>query len=514
MTDWTQGYVADIPYALGFYRETMPNHLAFAALCAGDHPGGALKSKRVLELGIGMGLGFVVGAAASPHIYYEGVDFNPLHVAHANGLIEAANLTNITVREASFQDVASEAQEGQHDIDVIVLHGILTWVSADAHVAIVEIARKRLKPGGVLYVSYNSMPGWAHVLPMQRLMRENAKRLASRSDLQTASGVELVKSLTAEGAVYFTANPSLAPRVDKLTTMNANYLAHEYLNANWFIFHFADVAEMFGRAKLGFLASATLAENIDSLSVPEKMRQRVIDAKDSIWKETLRDFATNKQFRRDIFARGHTSLTPAESMAFVDKVQFALATPRNKLTFKIGTALGELEGRADLYGPVAELLATKIASFGEIAALPAFTTAGGRGAALQTMALLVHTGQVLPIVTQIDVDRRPAQRLNRALVEHMLRGRTYNFLAAPNAGSGIPATNLDLLMFAAVISNSSDNTTTLANYVLGAMSRLGISPAEKGVPITEPGAQREAVNKSVDEFIGGILPVWQRLGVL
>ncbi|TXM67545.1 methyltransferase domain-containing protein [Methylobacterium sp. WL12] len=513
MTAWTEGYVSDIPYALGFYRETTPNHLAFAAACVGANPGGALAPKRVLELGFGMGLGFVLAAAANPATHFEGVDFNPQHVAHARGLADAAGLQNIVIAEASFQDVAREAQEGQHDLDLIVLHGILTWVSAEAHMAIVEIARKRLKPGGLLYVSYNAMPGWAHVLPLQRLMRENAKRVSGRSDQQTVSGIELVKALSTEGARYFDANPNLAQRVEKLSGMDPNYLAHEYLNANWFIFHVADVADMFGKAKLGYLGSATLSENIDVVSVPEGMRQRVAAATDPIWRETLRDYASNKQFRRDIYARGLTALTSPESRSLLGKMRFALAVPRNKVTFKFSGALGEIAGNEGVYGPVADLLSTRISSFAEIATLPAVEGAGGWGTALQTVALLVHSGQVLPISANADSDLKPAQRINRIIADKILQGRTYGFLAAPLAGSAIQVGTLDLLMFAAQLAEKAE-PDAMARYVVGAMRQLGRNPIKDGVAVTNEAEQIAHVRENAATFLSEQLPVWRRLGVI
>lgn len=513
MTAWTEGYVSDIPYALGFYRESTPNHLAFAAACIGAHPGGALAPKRILELGFGMGLGFVLAAAANPATHFEGVDFNPQHVAHAGGLADAAGLQNISIAEASFQDVAREAREGQHDLDLIILHGILTWVSAEAHAAIVEIARKRLKPGGMLYVSYNAMPGWAHVLPLQRLMRENAKRVSGRSDQQTVSGIELVKALSTEGARYFSANPNLAQRVEKLTGMDPNYLAHEYLNANWFIFHVADVAEMFGRAKLSYLGSATLSENIDAVSVPEGMRQRVASATDPIWRETLRDYASNKQFRRDIYARGYTALTSPESRSLLGNMRFALAVPRSKVTFKFGGALGEIAGNEAVYGAVADLLSLGITSFTEIAALPAVEGAGSWGTALQTVALFVHSGQVLPISAETLQDPGPSQRINRIVAEKMLQGRTYGFLAAPRAGSAIQVGTLDLLMFSAILVEKAD-PDAMAGYVVAAMRQLGRNPVKDGVAVTDEVEQIAHVREIAAIFLTEQLPIWHSLGVL
>lgn len=517
MTNWADGYVADISYSIGFYRETVPAHIAFASLCVGKDPALSLQPKRVLELGFGMGLGFVINAAANPDTHFEGVDFNPLHVAHARGLVDEAELTNVTLREASFQDLAHDAQDGQHDVDLIILHGILTWVSAEAHEAIVEIARKRLKPGGLLYVSYNCMPGWAPVLPMQRLMRENAKRAAGRSDQQTSSGLDLVKALMSENAGYFTANPGLAQRVEKMGLLDKSYLAHEYLNANWFIFHFADVAEMLGRAKLGFMGSATLIENIDALSVPEGSRARVAAETDPIFKETLRDIASNKQFRRDLYGRGTSTLTPAEHKAILGDMRFALAVPRAKVSFKIPSVIGDLDGNPEIYGAVADLLAEKTASFDEIAALPAFRQ-GGSGVALQAIALLVHSGQVLPAPSSDeargDPDPRPARRLNRVIARKALHGRIYNFLAAPVAGSGVQASHTEFLMLDAVLAGHGENGEAMTAHVIETMQQLGISWLKDGKAVTDPSERLVVVRADVDAFTARKLPLWRRLGIL
>jgi SAM-dependent methyltransferase len=512
MTAWTEGYVADIPYALGFYRETVPTYIAFTALCVGCHPSHSLKPNRVLELGFGMGLGFVINAAANPITQFEGVDFNPLHVAHARGLIDEAELDNASVREASFQDLAREAYEGQHDLDLIVLHGILTWVSAEAHDAIVEIARKRLKPGGFLYASYNCMPGWAPVVPMQRLMRQHAKRLPGRSDVQTGAGIELMRSLIAEGAKYFQSNPALAERLSKMASLDKSYLAHEYLNANWFIFHFADVAEIFGRAKLGYIGSATLVENMDALSVPEGMRERIAAEGDPIFRETLRDIADNKQFRRDLYGRGVAVANPAEQNTLLGAMRFTLAVPRDAVSFKIPSPLGVLDGNAEIYGAVADRLANGPASFAELAALPVFAQSGA-GAAFQAVTLFVHSGQVLPMPPGA-VDTAPAKRLNLVLVEKMLQARVYNFLAAPAAGSGIQASHTDLLILASVLAGHEGDTEAATVHVIATMQRLGINWIRDGAAVTNPDQRHTVVNAGVIEFLQGKLPLWRQLGVL
>src|ERR1700751_2432768 len=135
--DWTGGYVTDIGYTANFFRETTPSHIGSPPVGMGRSPGRPFKPMRGLEPGFGQGFNLTLLAAANPDIAFEGFDFNPEHVAHARRLIEGANLSNIAVTESSFEEAA--ARRGDNDIDLIVLHGILSWVSPPALEAIVDI---------------------------------------------------------------------------------------------------------------------------------------------------------------------------------------------------------------------------------------------------------------------------------------------------------------------------------------------------------------------------------------
>lgn len=513
MASWSEGYVSDIAYSIGYYREMSPSLVAYVASSLGKNPSSLAHPKRVLELGFGMGLGFVLGAAAQPETIFEGCDFNPEHVAHAQRLADDAGVSNVLIREASFQDIAAEAHEGQHDLDLIQLHGILTWVSADAHRAIVEIARKRLKPGGMLYVSYNSMPGWAQMLPVQRLMREHAKRGGGNSVARTGAAVKNVASLIEAKARFFGVNQTIPARLGKMKTMQASYLAHEYLNENWFIFHMADVAEMMAGAKLSYLGSATIAENIDAVAVPPEMRQMVADASDPIWKETLRDFAANKQFRRDIYVRGLTSLNNIETLALIEPMQFTLSVPRQAVKLKLSTPLGEVNAKPEVYDAIADLLADNIVSFKELRAAPTLKTID-RPALMQALALLIHSSQALPIVGGVPTELASAQGFNRTVAMRAAEGRFYNFLAAPIARTGLPASTTDLLLFAAVLGGVKSEPAALQPALSEAIKRIGVQLQKEGKPLTDAADIEALVAEEADTFVAQRLPLWRKLGVL
>lgn len=160
MTDWSAGYVTEVAYAYGPYINLAPQNLALAALAKGvAAPGLDASPLRVLELGCGQGYSANLIAAANPHVDYTAIDFNPGHVAGARALAAAADTPNVHFSEASFEEFVEDRSQG--DFHVITLHGIYSWVSAENRAHIIRIAREKLRPGGLLYISYNCHPGWA-----------------------------------------------------------------------------------------------------------------------------------------------------------------------------------------------------------------------------------------------------------------------------------------------------------------------------------------------------------------
>src|SRR6185369_5268903 len=118
-----------------------------------------------------------------------------------------------------------------------------------------------------------------------------------RSERQIALALELVNKLRQGGAAYYNANPVATQHVDQMMNQDRNYLTHEYLHENWHLFHFSDLAARMGEAKLTFVASATLTENLDGYAVPASLDPLIQQTDDPILRETLRDYACNKRFR-------------------------------------------------------------------------------------------------------------------------------------------------------------------------------------------------------------------------
>ena len=396
MSTWSAGYVLDIQYTSGFYRELAPTYLQFALLSQGLRPPQIGPGATYCELACGQGFGTALLAAANPQARFWGFDFNPAQIANARRLVTEAGLTNVTFEDYSFEQGVALPPDALPQFDIIALHGIYSWISPENRRFIVEFLDKRLKPGGLVYVSYNCMPGWAASAPLQRLMREHANRYPDRSDLQAEAALKFAMRLKEGGAAYFAQNPATAPRMEKLPSMNRNYLSHEYLNGHWHPLYHLDVARELEAARLTFAGSATIAENIDVVSVPADLQPILTETRDRGWQETIRDYASNKQFRRDLFMRGASPFGALEQGRVLGEMRFGLTVPRSAISFKFSSPLGEFTGQEDIYAPIADALAQRPHTLAELMQLPAMA---GRLPAtlLQAVAVLVHGSQVHPL---------------------------------------------------------------------------------------------------------------------
>ena len=121
MDDWTKGYIADVDYSQGYYRELTPPLLAFALLAKGIRPPNPSGKLRYCELGCGHGFTANVIAATHPEAEVWATDFNPAFAATARRLAESAGIPNLKIFDSSFEEFAALDLPS---FDVIVLHEI------------------------------------------------------------------------------------------------------------------------------------------------------------------------------------------------------------------------------------------------------------------------------------------------------------------------------------------------------------------------------------------------------
>ena len=436
MTSWTSGYITDISYTYGFYRELTPALLSLVSLARGQRHPDVGAPLTYCELGCGQGFSANLLAAANPHVEFYATDFNPAHIIGARALAAESGTPNVHFFDQSFAEFLDEP--GLPAFDIIALHGIYSWISPENRRTIVEFIRRKLKAGGLVYVSYNSLPGWAAAAPLRHLMYLHGKAGGGPTALRLDSALDFISKMQNANAAYFRANPALKDRFDKLKTLNRNYVVHEYLNENWTLLYHLDVVAEMDAAKLTYVGSAAFLEQIDAVYLTAEQQQLVAEIADPVLRETVRDFMINQQFRRDVFVKGVVALPPPEAQAKWGELRFVLSVKRDDVPLKMRVAMGEADLQAEVYEPLLDALASGPRTVKQLVSDPKIAALGWPRLQ-QALLVLVGAGHLQPALDEKGEDKRAtrAKAFNTAVMKRAQYSAELLFLASPVTGGGM-----------------------------------------------------------------------------
>jgi SAM-dependent methyltransferase len=511
MTDWTSGYVADIGYTHGFYRELTPAVLQAVTLSKGlaGPPSGAPIA--YCELGCGQGFSANLIAAANPHIQYHANDFNPAHIVGAQALAREGEVGNVHFYDDAFAEFLERDDLPQ--FDVISLHGIYSWIAPEHRATIVEFIKRKLKPGGLVYISYNCLPGWAPGAPMRHLMYLHGKAQGGPTITRLDPAIAFIGKLIEAEGKYFTVNPGLKPRYEALTKNNKNYLAHEYLNDAWTLLYHSDVDAELSAAKLGFVGSANLLDHVDAVNFTAPQKAIMDEVADPVLRETVRDYIVNQQFRRDVFAKGAVAAPPSVTRETWLDTRFALTVLRADASMKVRGGIGEADLHADVYGPILDTLAAGPVTLRQMLA-SADVAALGWNRVLEALVILMGSGQLQPCLpAKTDAKRaKHAKAFNLAVMRRARDGTELQQLASPVTGGGVAVARFCQL-FLLALDQGRKTPDEWADFVWQVLQQQGQMIMKDGKPLATPEDNIAELREQAAAFQAKQLPVLRQLQI-
>jgi SAM-dependent methyltransferase len=455
LSHWSAGYVDEIGYIHGYYPEMSPGRLAFSALTRGLRHPRPDQPLAYCDLGCGQGFSTNLLAAAHPHIQFYATDFNPAQIAGARALADECGLVNAHFADDSFAEYLERPDLPMFDI--IALQGIYTWVAPEHRATVVEFIRRRLKVGGLVYISYNVLPGWSAVMPLRALLAEHAGRGAGPLAQRMEEAFAFASRLAGAGAAYFANTPAAAQRLEQLKGQNRSYVAHEYFNRHWRPHYFADVARELAEAKLTYLGSAHVLDHVPDLSLSRPHQALLAEVADPVYRETLRDYLTMQIFRRDVFVKGALPLPAPDLAEAWSELRLALAVPRGEAMAKALGELGEVKLDPDSYEPILEVLADGPQSVRRLREDPRIAPFS-RPRLEEALTVLVGTGVVHPCLPEEGeaARRKRTRAFNTAVTRRAETSTDYQFLASPAAGTGCYANRFVQLFLHALNAGEAD----------------------------------------------------------
>jgi SAM-dependent methyltransferase len=510
MSDWTSGYVADIGYTYGYYPELNPIRLILAFLNQGLV---APEVGAACELGFGQGLSANIHAAASV-TQWHGTDFNPSQASFARELA-AASGANAHFFDESFAEFCSRLD--LPDFDYIGLHGIWSWISDGNRHVIVDFIRRKLKVGGVLYISYNTLPGWAAFAPMRHLMTEHAQTMGTQGlgiVSRIDGAIDFAEQLLATNPMYSRANPQVAERIKTLKGHSRHYLAHEYFNRDWQPMHFGTMADWLKQAKMDFACSADYLDHVETVHLTADQQKLLLEIPDKMFRETVRDFLVNQQFRKDYWVKGARKLSTLEQTEALRNVRVLLTSDAADVTLKINGTLGEATLSENVYLPIVGLLSDhEPKTIGQIEETlkPKNVTFAY---IVQAVMVLSHAGHLA--VVQSDTvsaaSKAKAEKLNKYLCSKARSSQEIAYLVSPVTGGGYALGRFQQLFLLNYMAGN-NAIDDWASAVWQLLSSQGQKLVKEGKALETPEENLAELTAQAQIFSDKLLPILKALQI-
>ena len=498
MSNWAGGYVSDTGYFEAYYHQQSPAHIAVACLlrgidCAIPRPD---EPTHYLELGCGFGFGALALAASNPGWQVTAIDFNPTHVAAGRAIAAEAGLKNFTFLEA---DLASLAEDlpATHipPADFVSLHGVWSWVTSTVRAGIIRLLKAKVRPGGVVHLSYNALPGWQGGLGLLHLVREIGRRSPGNSARQAQAGVEVARALLGAEARQLN-NPFASGMLDRLKSTSAEYLAHEYMNAGSFPCFHADVTRDLAEAKLDWVAAGQLLENFPDLTLTAAQRAVADRFEDPLLWELVKDVSIGRAFRHDVFVRGPQRLDVAGRNRRVSDVRVALLNRPQDFQFEVEIPAGKATIARGFYARVVEALSGGPQT---IATLDRLRDPGDAPNPAEVLGLLLGTEQAVVVTDGEATQAEGARRFNSVAAKRYV---ALESLARPVAaactrlGAPLPCNAISLYTIDQLASGTSDPE---------------VMAAELGVAL--PGGERDRLKTGIKDLLDTRQTGWRQLAL-
>ena len=209
---------------------------------------------------------------------------------------------------------------------------------------ICEFIAEKLKPGGLLYISYNTLPAWSPFLPVQRLMRsfsESQRSITVDKLTNLTESFRFVEKLMKTNPKYLLANKVIEGKIKALSGRQENYLIHEYLASDFTPMTFDELYGWLKPLGMDYVCSASVLNDNATLNLTQKQQIFLSKIKDVALHQTCKDLMVNKDFRSDYWVKGVQPLSRSGRELELDHFQLLLTKHSEDIKLEFQGALGK-----------------------------------------------------------------------------------------------------------------------------------------------------------------------------
>lgn len=305
----------ETPYPDLSYAQTHPDRLGMLGHILGL-PTAPVDQCSVLELGCAGGGNLLPMAANLPGSRFVGIDYSAHQIEIGQRRLAAFPLPNLTLRTVDVTDPRAAQKLRERNggpFHYIIAHGLYSWVARPVRDAMFALAKELLAPNGVLYVSYNTLPGWNITRTVREAMlfhARNADSPQAKSDQARAMVDFLARHIPDQHEAY----RAIFQRYHAMLSAGmkgaeAAFLLHDELEDVNEPVYFQDFVAHAAGFGLQYFVETELANVLPHAFGETVMQELQQMASTAVELEQYMDFLRNRMFRQSLLCHAEHAPT-------------------------------------------------------------------------------------------------------------------------------------------------------------------------------------------------------------
>jgi hypothetical protein len=254
---------------------------------------------------------------------------------------------------------------------------------------------------------------------------------------------------------------------------------------------------------------------VDAINLTQEQQALLTEFPDAMFRQSVRDFMVNQQFRKDYWVKGARKLGPLAQAEALSAHKVVLIAPRDDVSMRVAGTLGEATLQESIYNPVLDALADhKPKTLNE---LDQRLRGQGLNFAQLTQAVLVLAGMGKLAAVQdeagIDKSRKHTDLLNTHLINKARGSADISYLASPVTGGGVSVHRFQQL-FLLALAHGMHQPAEWAQLAWEILAAQGQKLLKEGKTLETAEENLAALNTHAQEFAVKHLPILKALQIV
>jgi methyltransferase-like protein len=314
---------------------------------------------------------------------------------------------------------------------------------------------------------------------------------------------------------FLRANPSIVDKLKRVKGQNQRYLAHEYFNRDWRPTYFAEMAKLLEPAKLSFACPASFTDHISALNLTQEQLNFLKEIPDDDFRESVRDFIVNRQFRRDYWVKGARKLSGQEQLKELRKIRILLVVNKDDVDSKVKSSIVGANIQEAVFTPLMAALAQhQVFSLSELE-ISLQEDKVTMKSLVQAVMILISEGYVAIAQDQESVNncKEKTIKFNQHILDGTEGNDDINFIVSPVTGSGVHVNRFERL-FIKYIKLGINDPNEWSKKAWALLSSYNQRLLKDGKTLESDEENLTEILRQANEFLAKRVPIMEALQII